>query len=341
MASKGQYGKWSAEELHLAVAAYLNGDHGLNECARIYNVPKPTIKRHAENKNKNAIGDIKIFGRSKVFTNEVELELEQHILKLEEMMFGLTMKDVRKLAFQLAERNGLVHNFNTEQGMAGRKWYYSFLKRHPKLSYRQPEATSIARAKGFNKERVYEFFDLLETLCDRYSFDSTRMFNVDESGFSTVQKKTQKVLALKGKKQVGVISSGERGVNTTMVCCTSASGQYVPPMIIFKRHRMANELRAGAPPGSIVEISESGYINSELFVKWLKHFIDTVHPSKERPVLLLLDGHTTHSKNLEALLRARENGVIMLQLPGHTTHRLQPLDISFFSPLQVYYTEAM
>ena len=66
------------------------------------NVPKPTIKRHAENKNKNANGDIKIFGRSKVFSDEIEHELEQHILKFEEMIFGLTMSDVRKLAYAIA-----------------------------------------------------------------------------------------------------------------------------------------------------------------------------------------------------------------------------------------------
>lgn len=51
---------------------------------------------------------------------------------------------------------------------------------------------------------------------------------------------------------------------------------YVPPMIIFKWVRMSNELKVGAPPpGSIVDFSESGYINAELFVKWLRHFIDS------------------------------------------------------------------
>lgn len=30
----------------------------------------------------------------------------------------------------------------------------------------------------------------------------------------------------------------------------------------------------------------------------------------------------------------------MLQLPGHTTHRLQPLDVAFFGPLQTYFTQA-
>ncbi|KAG8235680.1 hypothetical protein J437_LFUL014023 [Ladona fulva] len=79
------------------------------------------------------------------------------------MMFGLTLSDVRKLAFEVAERNGLPHNFNVEKGMAGKKWLYAFMKRHPKLSCRQPEATSMARAKGFNKQKVYAFFDLLET----------------------------------------------------------------------------------------------------------------------------------------------------------------------------------
>ena len=52
-------------------------------------------------KTKNAKGDIKIFGRSKVFSDEIEHELEQHILKFEKM-FGLTMSDVRKLAYAIA-----------------------------------------------------------------------------------------------------------------------------------------------------------------------------------------------------------------------------------------------
>lgn len=56
---------------------------------------------------------------------------------------------------------------------------------------------------------------------------------------------------------------------------------------------------------------------------------------------MLLDGHTTHSKNLDALELARVNGVILLQLPGHTTHRLQPLDVGIFGPMQIYYDQAL
>jgi hypothetical protein len=38
--------------------------------------------------------------------------------------------------------------------MAGDKWYNGFIARHPEVSLRQPEATSVARARGFCKENI-------------------------------------------------------------------------------------------------------------------------------------------------------------------------------------------
>ncbi|XP_018399528.1 PREDICTED: uncharacterized protein LOC108777200, partial [Cyphomyrmex costatus] len=215
-----------------------------------------------------------------------------------------------RLANQIVKQNSLPNPFNKETQIAGKKWYYSFMKRHPELSLRQSEKLSISRVK-------------------------------DESGFQTVQKKNPKVLTMKGRKLVGALTSAERGVNTTVVCCTNAVGVFIPPMIIFKRLRIDISLASGAPAESLVEISETGYINSELFLKWFKHFLAYVRPSKKNKMLLLLDRHTTHSKNLNVINLARENGVLLLQLPGHTTHRLQPLDVSIFKPFQLYYDEAV
>ncbi|XP_048516320.1 MFS-type transporter clz9-like isoform X2 [Athalia rosae] len=340
MAVRGNYGKWSSTELALALAAFRNGNCGLNECARMYNIPKATLKRHLENRNLRANDRVKILGRTTFLPKELEDELEAIILIFEERLFEMTTKDIRKLAFQIAERGEIRHRFNKETRMAGKAWYYSFMARHTQLSQRQTESTSTIRARGFNRERVDGFFNILEKIVDKYKLNGYRIFNVDESALMTVQGKPQKIVGYKKRSQADPSAYGDKGVNTTIVCCVSASSFYIPPMVIFKQKYMAPELGVGAPSGSLIQISDTGYINSELFVLWLKHFHSMVQSSPKMPVLLLLDGNVTHSKNIDAITYARESGIILLQVPGHTTHRLQPLDDAFFKPLQTYYTLA-
>lgn len=80
-------------------------------------------------------------------------------------------------------------------------------------------------------------------------------------------------------------------------------------------------------------------MNNEIFVQWLEHFIQYTKPTLEKKVLLILDGHKSHTHSIKALDRTSEAGVMMLSLPPHTSHRLQPLDIAFFRPLKVYYSQ--
>lgn len=80
MSSKRQYGKWTREEMSMAIAAYRNGDLDFNECCRQYNVPKPTLKRHLESRNLVANDEIKSLGRTTVLSPDVESELVKHIL---------------------------------------------------------------------------------------------------------------------------------------------------------------------------------------------------------------------------------------------------------------------
>jgi hypothetical protein len=103
------------------------------------------------------------------------------------------------------------------------------MRRNPQLSARKPEATSLAKAKGLNMDNALHFFDLLESNIAKFAFTPGKILNEDESGFSTVQKRLQKIVAQKGKYQVGVVANGERGVSSReeLLCFTNGR---LPPI---------------------------------------------------------------------------------------------------------------
>lgn len=110
-------------------------------------------------------------------------------------------------------------------------------------------------------------------------------------------------------------------------------------MIIFKRKRHDPTLARGAPPGSVVEINESGWINNQLFVQWLHSFAHSVAASKERPAILILDNHSAHI-SLEAWEFCQNQGIVKVSLPPHTSHRLQPLDVCYMKPFKTAFDTA-
>lgn len=251
-----------------------------------YSVPKTTIfdqiKRGQFKKPQK--------GRFPVFNPEQEEELVQRILNSCKTFYDITVTTLRKIAYDFAEANKLKHIFNRDTGLAGMDWYYSFKNRHPNISLRIPESTSLNRITSFNESEVNIFFNNLKLLQEEHNFVSERMFNVDETGITNVHKNS-KILARKGLKQVGKVTSGERGTTTTVVCSFSAGGTYIPPMFIFKRKRMAGQLMKGCNSNMIATVSDSGWINESLFIDWLHHFIKHTNPSKENPVLLIFDNH--------------------------------------------------
>jgi len=122
----------------------------------------------------------------------------------------------------------------------------AFLKRHPELAVRHPEPTSMDRAIGFNKPNVDKFFNILKNELTKNSVTAERLWNADETGLTIVHR-PGKIMAKSGVKQVGKITSGEKGETVTIMCAVNAAGTYVPPMMIFKRRRMTELLLKGSP----------------------------------------------------------------------------------------------
>lgn len=279
------------------------------------------------------------FNNRNVFTAEQENLLVNYLQKAAAMYFGLCTKEVRKLAYEYAKKLGnKIPNSWSDNEQAGVDWLNGFLKRNPGLTLRTPEATSLSRATSFNRHNVNQFFDNLYRVVERDSFTAAQIWNVDETGCTTVQK-PDKVVAKTGVKQVGAIVSAERGQLVTVCCAVNALGNSVPPMMIFPRVHFREHFIAGAPPGTLGAAHPSGWMTSENFLMFVKHFVQHVHCTAENKVLLLLDNHESHV-SVDVLDYAKENGIVMLSFPPHCSHRLQPLDRTVYGPFKRYYNSS-
>lgn len=91
--------------------------------------------------------------------------------------------------------------------------------------------------------------------------------------------------------------------------------------------------------GSRYGVSPNGWMTTAAYIDWFRNIFIPSLPG-ERPVLLVLDGHSSHI-SYEVRELAIENGVHMLKLPPHLTHFLQPLDVGVFKPMKANWYSAV
>ena len=325
--------QWSLQSMTKALEAVQLENKSLRQAAREYAVPLTTLKRRVD-------GEVSIDakpGPATILTEEEEKKLYKYCLDMCDMGYGLTVEDLRTLAFCIAQSSGRPHPFR--DGKAGRDWYEGFRRRFPLLVLRKEESLSYMRAKNANEKVIEDFFAKLAAILARLNILSKPMhiYNADETGISKVHKPRTKVLAKRGVRTVWGLTSGERGRTHTLLLCGSAAGHWIPPLIIYPRARMSDSLKKGAPPGTCFETSPKGWINKEIFERWLDFFVANI-PSA-RPVLLIYDGHASHL-SIEVIEKARKNDIHLLCLPSHCTHILQPLDVSVMASLKSHFSKA-
>ncbi|CAK1592532.1 unnamed protein product [Parnassius mnemosyne] len=271
---------------------------------------------------------------NKVFSEEQEHQLSRYLKRCAEIYFGLSRKEVRKLAFELTIKYNLKRPVTwAENEMAGEEWFGSFMiDRNPSLSVRVAQATSLSRATSFNKTNVKAFYDNLQIVMDRHTYEPQDIYNVDETGATTVQK-PDKVVARRGIRQVGAVTSAERGTLVTVAFAVNALGNTIPPLLIFPRVRYHDHFIRDGPVGSIVTANPSGWMQDASFLVFLEHFKKFPNASPAHKVLLVLDNHSSHI-HINTLDFCKEKGITLLSFPPHCSHKLQPLDRSVFGPFK-------
>lgn len=82
-----------------------------------------------------------------------------------------------------------------------------------------------------------------------------------------VPKSSSYVVSLRGRRQVGSLTAAERGETVSAEICMSASGKFMPPLLIFPRVKENLEFLAGAPSGAKAKFHKSGYMNTDIFTR--------------------------------------------------------------------------
>lgn len=91
---------WSEESMAGAIQEVLDGKMGYRRASKAFNIPQTTLERKVKEAREKGLSSAaaaeKKLGRYKtVFSEAQEEELVQHILNLEERLFGLTLTDLR------------------------------------------------------------------------------------------------------------------------------------------------------------------------------------------------------------------------------------------------------
>jgi hypothetical protein len=131
----------------------------------------------------------------------------------------------------------------------------------------------------------------------------------------------------------------------SLLACIGADGDVIPPALIYQgesgdlQDTWLEDWTPETP--AYFGVSKNGWSCDLFGLRWLDIFHrHTKDKAGNRRRLLIVDGHSSHV-NLRFLEKCDELRILVLVLPPHSTHRLQPLDVSLFSPLATYYTNEL
>ncbi|KIJ56081.1 hypothetical protein M422DRAFT_150437, partial [Sphaerobolus stellatus SS14] len=180
---------------------------------------------------------------------------------------------------------------------------------------------------------VTHFFTLLKGEVIDPGIPARNIFNFDEKGIQLGggRKNIRTKYIFSATDVNRYVKKSDNLVLVTILECVSAARKSCPPtFFIYSFLRLCTDANAR------VVASENGWMDDTIcadwfervFVPWAKTKSDPAYP-----IIFISDEHGSHETNTIRLITI-QNHIKMISLPPHTTHKLQPLDVGVFAPLQ-------
>ena len=246
---------------------------------------------------------------------------------------GPTVREFQEIVCEYITANEIVTPFTDNR--PGHDWVSNFLLRH-NLAHKKGGQIQLARrASTVDPFVIFGYYDKLAEVIRNLGIEDRPecIYNLDETGFPTDPSK-RKTIGTKGVKTVRLTHVANRE-NITVLATCCADGSCFDPLIVFKGKKLQSTwCDEEALPDVQYAVSETGWMTSAIFEDFFKRFAEKT--ADTRPLLLILDGHLSHTTLKTVEVAIKEN-ITILKLPPHCTDLLQPLDVACFSPLKSKY----
>ena len=334
---KGPAAKYSQADVETALDAVKTKTLSLREAASQYRVPRSTL--YDKLKGKYPISRVS----RTVLKPEEENQLVEWIIQCSRLGEGKNREQVF-CAVQaiLNDETAPRPKIKFKNNKPGYDWYKAFLERH-KHRIREKKAMTLGEQRAqVSESKIRAWFEKTknELLKDGINIDTippTNVFNFDETGFPFHLGSTRIISELENKHPYRRGSDNKQQV--TVLGCISAAGQILKPTIIFPGVRWSFKPWEDFKEADYAQTA-NGWINSDTFIKWLKYTFFPAVQHLERPIVLFLDGHTSHV-NMGVYNFGKEKKIVVYVLPSHASHIIQPLDLVFFGSLKHEWKQAV
>ena len=262
---------------------------------------------------------------------ESELAIVQSIDTLTKWKVPLTGMEIKFLVKAYLDRKG-INDRRFKNNLPGQDWLKSFSRRHHLVNWMADNITPVQAE--ISADNINNYFDNLKNTVA--GVPAANIFSYDETNF-TDDPGASKIVCRRG---MGRVEKKIQHVKTSIsvMFCGSATGQFLPPMVVYQAKHVCTEWTTGGPAGAVYESTPSGWFDSRTFTRW---FQDVFLPGTEAmaangPRLLIGDNLASHFEPA-MLAMCEENTVIFTSLLPNVTHLLQPLDVSVFRPAKLHW----
>ncbi|XP_018563258.1 jerky protein homolog-like [Anoplophora glabripennis] len=316
------YHNFTEEQAAEAVRAVQDG-MSKKQASRVCKIPRSTLTSRCLGRH------TKPQGHPTILSSEEEAIIARTLGVVAYWGFPLTKADIKQIVKKFLDKKGIVIPI-LKDNLPGDDMVALFIQRN-NLSVRM--ASNIKRSRAsVDQYDVNKFFDnikpaLLESTGDHiYNYDETNI--TDDPG-------ARKFIVPRNCKRVERVQNFSRTAISIMVCGT-ASGELLPPMVVYKAYNLYENLCVGGPTGTVYRNSPSGWFDANLFEIWFtKILVPHIQRTRQPGMRVVVVGDNLASHFAPNVIRiAQEEDIYLTPFPPNATHLIQPLDVAVFAPMK-------